>query len=159
MKNEETASTAPAQEGKHLKTETSTSLPGLRLEGPGKLLAAALLGAWLTITPVHAVTDPRARRRDDLLADSSTASVDVDPTVDLASHCRLLGRHVGVRSHGASDGRPFLLFGFAQTQAGQAQIKDFHETCCGQHQVGRLDIAMNERLMVDVVQPHGSLAR
>lgn len=76
---EETASTALAPEGKHLETETSTSLPGLELSQSGKFIAAALLGALLTVTPVQAVTDLRAQRRDEVVADSSTASVDVDP--------------------------------------------------------------------------------
>jgi hypothetical protein len=78
---EKTASTAPAHERKRLKTETSTSLSGLTLAPPGKLMAAALIGAVLTVSPFEAVTDPRAWRRDDVVADSSTASADVDPAV------------------------------------------------------------------------------
>lgn len=78
---QETASTALSEEGKQPRPETSTSLPELQPPQPGKFIAAAIVGAWLSVTPVQSVADLSRRRGDDAIAESSSAAVDVDPSV------------------------------------------------------------------------------
>jgi hypothetical protein len=73
---EETASTAPVEAKDQTEPGTSTSSPSI-----GKLLAAAVIGAVLSMGTPQAATDLRTRRRDDVIAESSTASLDVDPSL------------------------------------------------------------------------------
>ncbi len=62
---------------------------------------------------------------------------------------RLLGRHVGRRPHGrarAGNGR-------RARELGQAEVEDLHQTVARDHQVGRLDVPVDDPLAVRLGQP------
>ena len=71
---------------------------------------------------------------------------------------RLLGRHVVQRAHQlANGGQVVRVLAELFVQHRQTQIEDFYTAVAGEHDVGRLDVAMYESRVMHILQTDGRL--
>ena len=69
----------------------------------------------------------------------------------------LLGRDVVERAHGLARAGHFVVLSVCALEAGQAQVEDLHLPGGRDHQVRRLDVAVDQPVLVGVLQPEGRL--
>ncbi len=122
-----------------------------------ELLAAAVVGR---------VAVGRLSREQEV--ERATQAVDVRADVGRDGVLPLFGRHVVDRAHGRAGLRQavgrscvadhgYMVPAF-RMKLGQSQVQELHLAAAGEHQVGRLDVAMHQLMFVGMLEPQGRLA-
>ena len=112
------------------------------------------------------------RLAGDQHVERAAEGIDVGPLIDGGGVAGLFGRHVRRGAHGRTDPREFglailvvvgrgkcsgLLREVAAGQFHEPQVRDLHDPFGVEHQVVRLDVAMNHALVVAVAEAAGRL--
>ena len=105
--------------------------------------------AWRT---ARSLSRPNGSVPDRHFVEDDAQGPEVGPGVDFVA-AGLFGRHVGDRPHGRSGlGQP----GFAG-QLGQSEIEDLGQAVRGDHDIARLDVAVDDAVFVGLGQSLGDL--
>ena len=91
------------------------------------------------------------------LEERAAEAVDVCPIVRAAAVGGLFGGHVVGRAHGLAGPGHFVAAAVLAVEAGKPQVEDLDLAPRREHEVGGLDVAVDQVVLVDVLKTHGNL--